>query len=37
VAIVYVAIQEASRHMGKGGRIINIGSCVAERMTNPNR
>jgi 3-oxoacyl-[acyl-carrier protein] reductase len=29
---VYIAIQEASRHMGKGGRIINIGSCVADRM-----
>jgi 3-oxoacyl-[acyl-carrier protein] reductase len=32
---VYIAIQEASRHMGHGGRIINIGSCVADRMPFP--
>ncbi|CDG83152.1 3-oxoacyl-ACP reductase family protein [Janthinobacterium agaricidamnosum] len=29
---VFVAVQEAARHMGQGGRIINIGSTNAERM-----
>jgi 3-oxoacyl-[acyl-carrier protein] reductase len=29
---VFVAIQEASRHMGAGGRIITIGSVNAERV-----
>ena len=29
---VFVACQEAAHHMGKGGRIINIGSTNAERM-----
>jgi 3-oxoacyl-[acyl-carrier protein] reductase len=29
---VFVAAQEASRHMGEGGRIINIGSVNADRM-----
>jgi 3-oxoacyl-[acyl-carrier protein] reductase len=29
---VFAAVQEASRHMGEGGRIINIGSTNAERM-----
>ena len=29
---VFVAAQEASRHMGEGGRIITIGSVNAERM-----
>jgi 3-oxoacyl-[acyl-carrier protein] reductase len=29
---VFVAIQEAARHMGDGGRIINIGSVNADRM-----
>jgi 3-oxoacyl-[acyl-carrier protein] reductase len=29
---VFVAIQEAVRHMGEGGRIINIGSVNADRM-----
>jgi 3-oxoacyl-[acyl-carrier protein] reductase len=29
---VFVAIQEASRHMGAGGRIITIGSVNADRM-----
>jgi 3-oxoacyl-[acyl-carrier protein] reductase len=29
---VFVAVQEASRHMGEGGRIITIGSVNAERM-----
>jgi len=32
---MYVAIQEASKHMKEGGRIINIGSCVSERMPFP--
>ena len=29
---VFAAIQEASRHMGAGGRIITIGSVNADRM-----
>ena len=29
---VFVATQAAVKHMGSGGRIINIGSCNAERM-----
>jgi 3-oxoacyl-[acyl-carrier protein] reductase len=29
---VFVAVQEASRHMGEGGRIITIGSVNADRM-----
>jgi 3-oxoacyl-[acyl-carrier protein] reductase len=29
---VFVTMQEASRHMGEGGRIITIGSVNAERM-----
>ena len=28
----FVAAQAAARHMGEGGRIINIGSCLAERV-----
>jgi 3-oxoacyl-[acyl-carrier protein] reductase len=32
VRAVFVATQEAARHMGPGGRIINIGSINAERM-----
>lgn len=32
VRAVFVASQEASRHMGEGGRIITIGSVNAERM-----
>lgn len=28
----FVASQAASRHMGEGGRIINIGSCLGERV-----
>jgi 3-oxoacyl-[acyl-carrier protein] reductase len=31
----FVAIQEACKHMGEGGRIINIGSGAAERMPWP--
>ncbi|MCU1767722.1 3-oxoacyl-ACP reductase FabG [Pseudomonas protegens] len=32
VRSVFIAIQEAARHMGEGGRIINIGSTNADRM-----
>jgi 3-oxoacyl-[acyl-carrier protein] reductase len=32
VRSVFVAAQEAARHMGEGGRIINIGSTNADRM-----
>jgi len=32
VRAVFVASQAAARHMGQGGRIINIGSCNAERV-----
>jgi 3-oxoacyl-[acyl-carrier protein] reductase len=32
---VFVATQAALKHMNKGGRIINIGSCVGERMMTP--
>ncbi len=32
VRSVFVATQEAARHMGDGGRVINIGSTNAERM-----
>jgi 3-oxoacyl-[acyl-carrier protein] reductase len=32
VRAVFVAVQEASRHMGEGGRIITIGSTNADRM-----
>ncbi len=32
VRAVFVAIQAAVKHMKEGGRIINIGSCNAERM-----
>ena len=32
VRSVFVATQEAARHMGEGGRIINIGSTNADRM-----
>lgn len=28
----FVAAQAAAKHMGEGGRIINIGSCLAERV-----
>jgi 3-oxoacyl-[acyl-carrier protein] reductase len=30
---VFVAIQEALRHLGRGGRIVNIGSINSERVT----
>lgn len=32
VRAVFVATQAAVKHMGSGGRVINIGSCNAERM-----
>src|SRR6185436_3159014 len=32
VRAVFVAVQAAVKHMGEGGRIINIGSTNAERM-----
>ena len=32
---VYVFAQEAARHMGEGGRIINIGSCMSDRTPFP--
>ncbi len=32
---VFVATQAALKHMNNGGRIINIGSCVGERMLTP--
>jgi 3-oxoacyl-[acyl-carrier protein] reductase len=35
VRAVFVAAKAASRHMGEGGRIINIGSTNAERMPWP--
>lgn len=35
VRSVVVASQEAVKHMGDGGRIINIGSCNADRMPFP--
>jgi 3-oxoacyl-[acyl-carrier protein] reductase len=35
VRAVFVAAQAAARHMKEGGRIINIGSCNAERMPFP--
>jgi 3-oxoacyl-[acyl-carrier protein] reductase len=35
VRAVFVAAQAAAKHMKEGGRIINIGSCNAERMPFP--
>jgi 3-oxoacyl-[acyl-carrier protein] reductase len=32
---VFIATQAALRHLGDGGRIINIGSCAGERMMTP--
>jgi 3-oxoacyl-[acyl-carrier protein] reductase len=32
---VFIATQAALKHLGEGGRIINIGSCVGERMGTP--
>ncbi|MEC5142074.1 3-oxoacyl-ACP reductase family protein [Chitinophaga sp. 212800010-3] len=32
---VFVATQTATRHMGTGGRIITIGSCMADRVVGP--
>lgn len=33
---VFVGTQAAVRHMGSGGRIITIGSCMADRVVGPN-
>jgi NAD(P)-dependent dehydrogenase (short-subunit alcohol dehydrogenase family) len=35
VRAVFVAAQAAARRMGEGGRIISIGSCLAERVPGP--
>jgi NAD(P)-dependent dehydrogenase (short-subunit alcohol dehydrogenase family) len=35
VRAAVVAIQAAIRYMGEGGRIINIGSCLGERVSGP--
>ncbi|WP_437733933.1 3-oxoacyl-ACP reductase family protein [Sorangium sp. So ce1335] len=35
VRAVFLASQAAARHMGAGGRIISIGSCLAERAPGP--
>jgi 3-oxoacyl-[acyl-carrier protein] reductase len=35
VRAVFLACQAAARHMSKGGRIINIGTCVSERVPGP--
>jgi NAD(P)-dependent dehydrogenase (short-subunit alcohol dehydrogenase family) len=35
VRAVFAAAQTAARHMTDGGRIINIGSCLAERLPGP--
>jgi 3-oxoacyl-[acyl-carrier protein] reductase len=35
VRAVFVATKAAAKHMGDGGRVINIGSCNAERMPFP--
>jgi 3-oxoacyl-[acyl-carrier protein] reductase len=35
IRAVVVASQAAVAHMGDGGRIISIGSCLAERVTEP--
>jgi len=32
---VFIATQAALKHLGSGGRIITIGSCVGERMATP--
>ncbi|RCU04668.1 SDR family NAD(P)-dependent oxidoreductase, partial [Acinetobacter baumannii] len=32
---VVIATQEALEHMADGGRIINIGSCLANRVAQP--
>lgn len=35
VRSVFLASQAAARHMGAGGRIVSIGSCLAERAPGP--
>jgi NAD(P)-dependent dehydrogenase (short-subunit alcohol dehydrogenase family) len=35
VRAVFLACQAAARHMGQGGRIITIGTCLTERLPGP--
>ncbi|MEU3018210.1 hypothetical protein ABZ635_12540 [Nocardiopsis sp. NPDC007018] len=35
VRAVFVAVRAALRHMGPGGRIISVGSSLAERVPDP--
>lgn len=35
VRAAFVAAQAAARHMGAGGRIVSIGSCLADRVPGP--
>jgi 3-oxoacyl-[acyl-carrier protein] reductase len=35
VRAVFLACQAAARHMNAGGRIINIGTCLTERVPGP--
>ncbi|MGW0515710.1 SDR family NAD(P)-dependent oxidoreductase [Crossiella sp. NPDC003009] len=35
VRSVFLAAQTAARHLGEGGRIINIGSCLTHRLPGP--
>ncbi|MEO3811128.1 SDR family oxidoreductase [Sphaerisporangium sp. B11E5] len=35
VRSVFLACQAAARHMGPGGRVVNIGTCVTERVPGP--
>ncbi|WP_437655849.1 3-oxoacyl-ACP reductase family protein [Sorangium sp. So ce1182] len=35
VRAVFLASQAAARHMGAGGRIVSIGSCLADRVPGP--
>src|SRR5579872_3858577 len=32
---VFIATQKSLKHIGQGGRVITIGSCVGERMMTP--
>jgi 3-oxoacyl-[acyl-carrier protein] reductase len=35
VRAIFAAVHEASKHLGEGGRIVNIGSMVVSRSTAP--
>lgn len=35
VRSVFLACQAAARHMGQGGRLVNVGTCVAEHVPGP--